>query len=80
MPPQREGTEVKELAPETLTIGGKSYKCKVMQTTMKAAGKTITSKTWMCEDVPCGGMVKMCSDAMGAMKVMMELIECKKGS
>lgn len=70
---------VKELGTEEVTIGGKTYNCKVTQTKMQAGGKTITTKTWTCKDVPCGGMVKNCSDAMGSMKVMMELVECKSG-
>jgi hypothetical protein len=49
--------EIKE-GSEDVTVGGKSYKCKTYETTMKSDQATMTSKTWMSDDVP-GGTVKM---------------------
>lgn len=40
------------------TVGGKTYKCKTYEVTMKTDQATMTSKTWMSEEVP-GGTVKM---------------------
>jgi hypothetical protein len=46
-----------------------------MQTTQ--AGKTATSRSWMCKDVP-GWTVRVESDMMGKMQVVQELVEFKK--
>ena len=66
-----------KLADETLTVGGKSLKCEVWQTVTEAGGKKITSKSYMCKEVP-GWIVKSETDMMGKMAPVMELIEFKE--
>jgi outer membrane biosynthesis protein TonB len=68
---------VEDLGTETLEIAGKKIECKVTQVKMEMGGKTITSKSWMSDEVP-GGMVKSMSDAMGEMQVMQEVVDFKK--
>ena len=64
-------------ADKTLTIGGKPYKCEVHETVMAMGDKKITSRTYMCKEVP-GWIVRAESDATGTMAVSMELVEFKK--
>jgi hypothetical protein len=42
---------------ETVTVGGKEYKCTVYETKMDSGGAVGVTKAWMSMDVP-GGMVK----------------------
>ena len=72
-----EGMEIKKLSDQTLTIAGKSLKCEVREAVMSAGGRKITSRSYMCKEVP-GWLVRMETDATGKMGVMMELIEFKK--
>ena len=72
-----EGAQIKKLADKTLTLAGKSLKCEVYETVVTAGGRTITSRSYMCKEVP-GWMVRMETDAMGKMGVMMELVDFKK--
>ncbi|MBN1942221.1 MAG: hypothetical protein JW849_02905 [Phycisphaerae bacterium] len=65
-----------DLPDETLKIDGKDVKCKVKKTEMPYEGKTITTITWMSEDVPFQ-TVKMQNDAMGKMQVVSEVVEFK---
>jgi len=67
--------DVKE-SEETVDVGGKSYKCKVTESTSEAGGNKTTAKVWMCPEVP-GGMVKMVSNTDGQIKstTTMELVE-----
>jgi hypothetical protein len=72
--PKRTG---KKLADQTLTVAGKEIKCEVWETVIEAAGKKITSKSFISKEVP-GWMVKTESDVMGTMKTVTELVEFKK--
>ena len=72
------GVEIKELAPETLTVGTMKINCKVTQTKMKMGDKAMTSKSWTSDQVP-GGTVKMMSGQTGAMQTTMELVEFTRG-
>lgn len=66
------GVKIKVLSEgnETLTINGKSYKCKwqMRQIDLAMDEQTVTpeykckSKVWYCADVPMGGMVRMEND------------------
>lgn len=42
---------------ETVKVGDKSYKCKVLEVVTKTGGLTASSKTWTCDEVP-GTLVK----------------------
>lgn len=69
---------------ETITVGGKSYKChwsKVKVTAAQPQPIEMTAKVWTCKDVPVHGMVRMESEGtmkMGdqgmTMKTSMELV------
>ena len=52
---------------ETVEAGGKSYKCKTVETAMKGPQGETSSKIWTSTDVP-GGLVKMTSQTNGAAK------------
>jgi hypothetical protein len=67
---------MEDLGTETLEVAGKKLECKVMQTKMDVMGKSVTTKTWMCESIP-SGPVKTMSDMTGSMEVAMELIDFK---
>lgn len=77
-PPSGVKPQMKRLPDETLTVAGKKAVCKVTETKMIVAGRTITTKAWQSDDVPLGGIVKVASDATGAMAVSMELVDFKK--
>ena len=49
---------------ETLTVAGKSLKCKWTETTSKSAAGVVTAKIWSSDEVP-GSMVKMTSTTKG---------------
>lgn len=67
-----------ELGDETLTIAGKSVKCKVTRGTCTINGEKTITKSWMSDDVP-GTMVKVESEGAGQAKgVVMELVDFKK--
>lgn len=67
-----------ELGDETLTIAGKSVKCKVTRGTCTINGEKTITKSWMSDDVP-GTMVKVESEGAGqAQGVVMELVDFKK--
>jgi hypothetical protein len=72
------GAEVKELADETVTVAGKSYTCKVMETKLKQGEMTMNGKSWLCKDMP-GMLVKMESTTEGQMagKTTMEVTDVK---
>lgn len=42
---------------ESVTVGGKAYACKTMETSTEMDGTKVWTKTWMSSDVP-GGTVK----------------------
>ena len=65
------------LVDQTITVAGKAYKCEVYETVMTVAGKKITSRAYLCKEVP-GWIVRSESDGTGTMAVSMELIEFKK--
>jgi hypothetical protein len=50
---------------ETITVAGKSLKCKVTSTTAEVGGTKSESKTWMSEEVP-GFVVKSVVKSSGA--------------
>jgi len=68
--------EIVEKGTETIKVAEKEYKCNwtKVKVTMDMAGKTIetNAKTYVCTDVPMGGVVKVESEAMG-MKSIMEI-------
>ncbi len=67
-----------DLSDETLTIAGKSVKCKVTRGTCTVNGEKIVTKSWMSDDVP-GTMVKVESEGAGQPQgVVMELVDFKK--
>lgn len=72
-----------ETGEETLTVGGKEYKCrwvKTKGTTDGRGGKEVEfeGKVWICKDVPLGGMVKMEGKADGN-SFKKELTGCGQG-
>lgn len=68
----------KEVGEEDVAVSGKSYKCKVQETTGKSAGGSFNGKTWSSEQVP-GGTVKVMSKTEGATtsNTTMTLAECE---
>jgi len=67
--------EVKE-GEEEVTVAGKTFKCKTIESTVKQGDMTVWSKTWMSDEVP-QGTVKMQSKTEGQMKMTsnMELVD-----
>ncbi len=65
---------------ETITAAGKSFDCKVTETTFEQAGSKSVAKMWACPDVP-GGMVKTEAKTTGSMESTstMTLIEFSTG-
>lgn len=73
---------------ETITVGGKSYKCHWVEskvTVEKPVQSSGMVKVWTCPDVPINGMVKMVSDTTMNMagqkmqtKATMELVGSSK--
>lgn len=51
------GIKVKLLPDEDVTVGGKTYKCKVFEWTGELRGMNTSGKGWACQEVP-GQMVK----------------------
>ncbi|MGC4030620.1 MAG: hypothetical protein QM754_02565 [Tepidisphaeraceae bacterium] len=78
--PEQKAPEPK-IGEETITVAGKEYKCKTTEIELNQNGMKVHSKTWTSDQVP-GGMVKMTSDATGAVsaKTTMELVEYKDGN
>ncbi|MDW8262212.1 MAG: hypothetical protein RMJ35_06775 [Phycisphaerales bacterium] len=72
------GAEVTELPGEDVTVAGKSYSCKVFQTSVKQGENTVTGKTWTSTEMP-GMLVRMESTTEGAMasKTVVEVVEVK---
>jgi len=64
----KQGTDIQKVGEgkETITVGGKKYACTWYQVkmTMKQATGDISgvTKSWVCTDVPLGGLVKSESD------------------
>jgi len=75
--PENVQAKGKKLPDQTLTVAGKSLKCEVWEVVTEAGGKKITSRSYMCKDVP-GWIVKSENDALGSMATMMELVEFKE--
>jgi hypothetical protein len=67
----------KDAGQEDVAVGGKSYKCKVQETTTKSPQGTATGKSWTSEEVP-GGTVKAVTKMEGAAAstTTMTLAEC----
>jgi hypothetical protein len=63
---------------ETITVAGKTFKCKTFETQSEANGMKTSTKTWMADEVP-GGMVKSESTTTGSMtmKSTMEVVDFK---
>lgn len=61
---------------ETITVGGKSYKCTWTEVETEAGGNKTLTRSWMCEDVP-GHLVKSVSKTTGSMSMSAttELVE-----
>jgi hypothetical protein len=71
--------DVKEVGNETLTVGGKTYDCKVSEVTGEAEGMKTAGKVWRNDDVP-GQVVKMDMKFEGAQSgtSTMELVSVDK--
>jgi hypothetical protein len=54
---------------ETVTVAGKSVKCKVTETTMKQGDMTVHTKVWMSPEIP-GMLVKMENKTEGSVASM----------
>ena len=67
-----------KMGSETITVAGKSFKCKTAEVQSEANGMKTTTKTWLADEVP-GGLVKSESTSTGAMtsKTTMELVDFK---
>jgi hypothetical protein len=63
MPPGMKG-DVKQLADEDVTVGGKTYKAKVSEFSGEQQGMKVKGKAWRSDEVP-GGVVKMESSYQG---------------
>lgn len=63
---------------ETITVAGKTFKCKTVEVQSEANGMKTSSKSWMADEVP-GGLVKSESTSTGSMssKSTMELVDFK---
>jgi hypothetical protein len=67
-----------KMGSDTITVAGKTFKCKTFEVQSEANGMKTTTKTWMADEVP-GGMVKSESTSTGSMsmKSTMELVDFK---
>ncbi len=61
------------LGTETVTLSGRSYSCRVTRATLDLGDRTLTTRTWECDDVP-GGVVKRTVETNGETRVQQELI------
>jgi hypothetical protein len=68
MPPDR------DLGEETLTVGGRAVRCRVVESRAEIGGRTVTFRTWVSAEVP-GGLVRTMSDALGSMQVLQEVTD-----
>lgn len=67
-----------KMGSETITVAGKSFKCKTAEIQSEANGMKTSTKSWMADEVP-GGIVKSESTTTGtvASKTTMELVDFK---
>ena len=67
-----------KMGSETITVAGKTFKCKTAEVQSDANGMKITTKSWIADEVP-GGLVKSESVSTGAMssKTSMVLVDFK---
>ena len=67
-----------KMGSETITVAGKTFKCKTAEVQSEANGMKTTTKSWMAEEVP-GGLVKSESNSTGSVssKVTMVLVDFK---
>jgi hypothetical protein len=74
LPPGFKG-DIKEVGTESVTLGGKTYECKVAEVTSEGQGMKSHGKIWRSDDVP-GQMVKMEMTMEGAQSgtIAMELV------
>lgn len=72
------GQNPAKMGSETITVAGKTFKCKTAEIQSEANGMKTNTKTWIADEVP-GGMVKSVSTSTGSMssKVTMELVDFK---
>ncbi len=76
--PDPKAPQPKQEGEETLTVGGKSVKCKVYVTESEYGGQKMKTRSWVSEDVPFG-LVKSETDGPTG-KITMELVEFGFGS
>lgn len=67
-----------KMGSETITVAGKTLKCKTAEVQSEANGMKTNTKSWMSDNVP-GMIVKSVSTSTGSMssKVTMELVDFK---
>jgi hypothetical protein len=67
-----------KMGSETITVAGKTFKCKTVEVQSEANGMKTSTKSWMADEVP-GGIVKTESTSTGSAssKVSMELVDFK---
>ena len=68
--------EVKEIGEETITVGGKTYTCKLTETIVDMGGKKSVTKLWQSEEVPSGTVKSVTQNDM--MTSTVELVEYGK--
>ena len=68
-----------KMGSESITVAGKTFKCKTAEVQSEANGMKTNTKSWMADEVP-GGIVKSVSTSTGSMssKVTMELVDFKQ--
>ena len=71
--------DVKDVGTESVTVGGKTYNCKVAEVTGESQGTKSKGKVWRSDEVP-GEIVKMEMNTEGAQagSVTMELVSVDK--
>ncbi len=67
-----------KMGTDTITVAGKTFKCKTAEIQTEANGMKTSTKSWMADEVP-GAIVKSESVSTGSMstKVTMELVDFK---
>lgn len=66
LPPYRGDFKTKPLPDEDVRIGGRNYRCKVIEFAGEVQGRTTTGKSWTCPDIP-GQLVRIEIRVTGAL-------------
>ena len=72
-----EPTMGKSAGTETITVAGQELQCEVWESRVKMGEKTITTRTYICKEVP-GWIVRTDSNVTGEMQAISEVIEFNK--